>query len=63
VEIALAQARYVHAHGLYDIEVDATQGMPIKLAGQIKDFQERNPWPQAFRRLRSERVGLGKKEE
>ncbi len=52
----LGQARAyhekVHAHGLYDLEVDTGSDQPETCARQIIDFLEANPVPRAFPALR-----------
>ncbi|MFH1567651.1 MAG: AAA family ATPase [Gemmatimonadota bacterium] len=58
VEVALTQARQVHAHGLYDEQVDTTRALPMKLAEHIKTHLAGHPNPTALRRLRSERLAL-----
>ena len=42
----------VHAHGIYDLEVDTFTLTPPECANQIKQRLENGPTPDAFRRLR-----------
>ena len=50
----LVQAHYdlVHAHGIYDLEVDTSTLTPMECAKQIKDRLENETPPDALRRLR-----------
>jgi chloramphenicol 3-O phosphotransferase len=41
----------VHAHGIYDFEVDTSTLSPMECAIQIKNQLSNGPQPQAFRRL------------
>lgn len=49
---ALLQYPRVHAHGVYDLEVDTSQGTPEELATQFETCLNRGTPPQAFRLLR-----------
>ena len=60
VETVKAQFDQVHAHKLYDIEVDTSVETPEQIAEKIKDYNERVVWPQAFRQIRNERIVLAK---
>lgn len=55
---ARAQAGRIHRHRLYDLEVDTSKESAQTLAKIIDQFQQRHAWPQAFSRLRRERVKL-----
>lgn len=48
---ARAQFNVVHAHGVYDLEVDTSQLSPVECAAAIHDFIYNNPLPSAFRIL------------
>ncbi|MDR2986059.1 MAG: chloramphenicol phosphotransferase CPT family protein [Nocardiopsaceae bacterium] len=50
---AAAQGKYVHAHGIYDLECDTTATSPVENAIQIKEFMAGSHRPDAFDRLRS----------
>lgn len=49
---ARAQYGLVHAHGVYDMEVDTSCGSPEDCAQEIKVFLSGNPEPRAFRLMR-----------
>jgi chloramphenicol 3-O phosphotransferase len=51
--IGLAKQQYaiVHAHGVYDLDVDTSIYSPIECALQIKKVLEANINPRAFDRL------------
>ncbi|HEX6383410.1 MAG TPA: chloramphenicol phosphotransferase [Anaerolineae bacterium] len=49
---ARAQLDLVHAHGIYDFEVDTSRYSALDCALQIKERVETGPPPMAFRRLR-----------
>lgn len=51
VGLAARQFVQVHAHGVYDIEVDTSTATPLECALQIKEFLPRRPSPTAFERL------------
>jgi chloramphenicol 3-O phosphotransferase len=51
--LALAQLDQVHAHGVYDIEIDTSLASPQACATTIKEFLPRRVHPSAFDRLRS----------
>lgn len=51
---AKAQYGIVHAHEIYDIEVDTSILSPVKCALQIKDRIQSGSPPIAFRRLKNE---------
>lgn len=53
---ARAQHALVHAHGLYDVEVDTSLDSPEACAAQIRARIAAGP-PEAFRRLRALRLG------
>ena len=46
----------VHAHGLYDLEVDTTAHTPEECARQIRQHVQTGPAPSAFGRLREQLV-------
>jgi chloramphenicol 3-O phosphotransferase len=50
--LARAHFALVHAHGLYDLEVDTSVSSPEECALQIKRRLERGPEASAFRQLR-----------
>jgi len=56
---ARAYFRTVHAHGIYDLEVDTSRFSPVECALQIKQRLQDGPPPQAFKMLR-ERMNKGK---
>jgi chloramphenicol 3-O phosphotransferase len=51
----LVKAHYdlVHAHGVYDLEVDTSVLTAMECANQIKDRMQNGPAPDALRRLRN----------
>ena len=49
---ARAQFDLVHAHGIYDFEVDTSRSSAIECALQIKERLRAGPRPTAFKRLR-----------
>ena len=51
---AKAYFRKVHAHGVYDLEIDTSCFSPVECALQIKQRLEDGPPPQAFKMLRRE---------
>jgi chloramphenicol 3-O phosphotransferase len=51
--LALAQLDQVHAHGVYDIEIDTSLASPQACATAIKEFLPRRTRPSAFDRLRA----------
>ena len=51
--LARAQLGVVHAHGVYDVEVDTTQKSVEECAEHIKRVFDDTPEPDAFKRLRS----------
>jgi chloramphenicol 3-O phosphotransferase len=48
---AASQFHLVHAHALYDFEVDTAAMTPEECAAQIKGFLDAHPTPWAFKRL------------
>lgn len=52
VGTARGQYDWVHAHGVYDVEVDTSVLPPEACAAQILQVQKRLPCPSAFERLR-----------
>jgi chloramphenicol 3-O phosphotransferase len=52
--LAARQIGPVHAHGLYDIEVDTSITTPQDCAERIKAFLPGRPMPTAFEQLKSE---------
>ena len=50
---ARAQAELVHAHGLYDLEVDTARHSPQECAAQIIAHLRSGKKPQAFRKLKA----------
>jgi chloramphenicol 3-O phosphotransferase len=56
--LARAHFALVHAHGLYDLEVDTSVSSPEECALQIKQRLQRGPEPSAFRQLRDTWVSL-----
>ena len=55
--LAAAQQHQVHAHGIYDIEVDTTSATPHECAAVIAGFLARGERPAAFDRLRARAPG------
>ncbi|MBB6438913.1 chloramphenicol 3-O-phosphotransferase [Streptomyces candidus] len=55
--LAARQITRVHAHGLYDIEVDTGTHGPLDCARQIRDFLPHRPRPTAFEQLRRAATG------
>jgi len=51
--LAARQIAQVHAHGVYDIEVDTADATPRACAERIRDFLPGRPRPTAFQRLRA----------
>lgn len=51
--MAARQFAQVHAHGVYDIEVDTSLASPLECAEQIKKFLPARPTPTAFEQLRA----------
>jgi chloramphenicol 3-O phosphotransferase len=51
--LGLVKAHYdiIHAHGVYDVEVDTSVLTPMACALQIKDRLQNGPPPDAFQRL------------
>jgi chloramphenicol 3-O phosphotransferase len=49
---AREQLPFVHAHGLYDFEVDTSRATPVECAAAIVEWLLGAPEPSAFRRLR-----------
>jgi chloramphenicol 3-O phosphotransferase len=51
--LGLVKAHYdlVHAHGIYDLEVDTSILTPLECANQIKQRVQNGPAPDAFKRL------------
>ncbi|MFF9278216.1 chloramphenicol phosphotransferase CPT family protein [Streptomyces griseosporeus] len=49
--LAAAQLAQVHAHGVYDLEVDTGSLDPAECARRIKEFLPDRPSPTAFERL------------
>jgi len=49
---ARAYFRTVHAHGIYDLDVDTSRFSPVECALQIKQRLQDGPPPQAFKMLR-----------
>jgi len=52
-EIALQQARHIHAHGHYDLKLNTTGKAPGIMAEQIKHMAESKIAPTAFDKLRA----------
>lgn len=50
---ARGQFKQVHAHGVYDVEVDTSILTPEACAARILETQQQAPRPSAFKRLRS----------
>ena len=50
--VALASVERVHAHAIYDLEIDSTATPSSALAAQIIAAQETRSGPSAFERLR-----------
>ena len=55
--VALASIKRVHAHAIYDLEVDSTSTPSSALAAQIIDAMQTRRGPGAFERLRAVTVG------
>lgn len=53
VGTARGQADHVHAHGVYDVEVDTSLLTPEACAARILQASESAPRPRAFERLRA----------
>lgn len=49
--LAALQFDRVHAHGIYDIEIDTGSSSPAECAGQIAEFLDRRTSPTAFERM------------
>ncbi|MEZ4863869.1 MAG: AAA family ATPase [Caldilineaceae bacterium] len=56
--MARSQFQQVHMHQIYDLEVDTSVASAQAIAAEIKAYNERVPWPQAFRRIRNEKIVL-----
>ena len=54
--MARSQVTQVHAHQVYDLEVDTSIESAQAIAAEIKAYNQRVPWPQAFRQIRNEKV-------
>ena len=54
--MARSQFAQVHAHQIYDLEVDTSTTSAQEIAANIKAYHERVLWPQAFRRIRNEKI-------
>lgn len=54
--LATLQYERVHAHGLYDLEVDTHASGPAQCAQRIKQHLASGPAPTAFDRLRKQRA-------
>lgn len=54
--MARTQFEQVHAHQIYDLEVDASVASAQEIAANIKAYNQRVPWPQAFRRIRNDKI-------
>lgn len=59
--MARSQVAQVHAHQIYDLEVDTSIASTHEIAGKIKAYNQRVLWPQAFRRIRNEKIVIGQK--
>jgi len=57
--MAKSQFEQVHAHQIYDLEVDTSLASAQEIAANINAYNERVPWPQAFRRIRNEKIVIG----
>ena len=55
--VARVQTGPVHAHGLYDLEVDTSILSPMECALRIKEHLDSGPSPTAFTQLRLSRYG------
>jgi len=53
---AKSQIEQVHGHQIYDLEVDTSIESTQEIATRIKAYNQRVPWPQAFRRIRNEKI-------
>ncbi|WP_405180326.1 chloramphenicol phosphotransferase CPT family protein [Nocardia sp. NBC_01377] len=53
VGTAAAQVDVVHAHGIYDLEVDTGRDTVEVCSARVAEFLERGPMPRAFDRLRA----------
>ncbi|MEZ4679871.1 MAG: hypothetical protein R2932_37200 [Caldilineaceae bacterium] len=56
--MARSQLEQVHAHKLYDLEVDTSIESAQTIAAKIKAYHDSVPWPQAFRRIRNEKIAI-----
>lgn len=56
VGMVKSQFEHVHAHTIYDIEVDTSIEPVQQIADKIKEYNESVIWPQAFRRIRNEKI-------
>lgn len=54
--MARSQVARVHAHQIYDLEVDTSLESAETIAAKIKAYNQRVLWPQAFRRIRNEMI-------
>ncbi|MFC3578222.1 chloramphenicol phosphotransferase CPT family protein [Streptomyces yaanensis] len=52
--LAARQIEVVHAHGVYDLELDTSRTDPAECARRIKEFLPGRPTPTAFQRLLTE---------
>ncbi|MCB0099386.1 MAG: hypothetical protein KDE50_02670 [Caldilineaceae bacterium] len=51
-----SQIEQVHAHQIYALKVDSAIESAQEIAATIKAYHERVLWPQAFRRIRNEKI-------
>jgi len=56
VGMARSQFTQVHAYQIDDLEVDTSLESAQEIAAKIKAYSERVLWPQAFRRIRNEKI-------
>ena len=54
--MARSQFAQVHVHQIDDLEVDTSVESAQEIAAKIKAYSERVLWPQAFRRIRNEKI-------
>ena len=61
--MAKSQLGQVHAHQIYDLEVDTSIESTQEIAAKIKAYHQSVPWPQAFRRIRNEKIVISPETE
>lgn len=54
--MAKSQFEQVHTHQIYDFAVDTSIESAQQIAAKIKEYNRNVAWPQAFRRIRNEKI-------